>query len=437
MHDVLNALETFHQQAASIFDRVEGACGEVDARLDALTNRLEHAAARVEASRGSTRPLNVHSARMLNAPRSEQRTKRLFESKTLTSLCSAAPLPEEGGTIATRKEVPSVQAAAHNVSRVIHTIATPSSSTVQAAKREQVEQNRLLPAQDRLQSVSELFLFNSVEQLYHNNDPHGQRYVDNLLVPDEVEVIPDSSLMPWQKSNRPGQANLRLDEDVGDPLMQDLTFKPATARAVKFALPEVLPGLAGPTADMVWRQNDQLELETQRPAWDDAPTLNRSRAGTRRQSAMATPKSDTKGRNDTNADLLEAARMLQSQTGPQRKDYERPVAAAPPAKKAPAPAPAKKAAAPAPPKTAGDGNAPEAKASAPQAPKAKGKGKGKNVPKPPENPKGPPKSAMTSSAPAGGGGGKAALMSSIQGGFKLKKAPPPKERCGAPTGKVV
>lgn len=432
MHDVIAALEAFHQQAAHIFDRVEGACGEVDNHLNALDDRLERAAARVEAARGSTRPLNVQSARLLRAPRRAQRTKRLFDSNTLASLCNAAPLPEE------MTAAPSSTEAAQDIARVLRCIAAPNPFTA-AAIRKDGPQSRLLPAEGRLGSCAELFLYNSAEQPYRGGP--RSRGVDNLLIPDEAELRPASLLKPWLRT-RPGEASLRLDEDEVDPLLEDIRFVPAPAKQVNFDLPDVLPDLTGPVADIMWRQDDQLESETQRPAWDnkDVAKMTRSR-GTSRASISGTPL--THSRSNAATDVAAAALLLQSRagggmpSGQQPSDVtlmqSPPKPAAPPPKAAATPKEsAKSAAAPLAP-TKGKGKGPAA--GKPPPPSAKGKGKGKKGgPPPPAQGGGPPKANSGSVA-----GGKAEMFASIKksGISALRKVAPPKERSGAPVGRVL
>jgi len=431
MHDVLAALEAFHQKAADIFDTVEGACGAVDDRLSVLEKRLGNAAARVEAARGSTRPLNVSSARLLNAPRSAERTKRLFDSTTLASLCNAAPLPEK------MTMAPSSRTAAEDLARVVRCIAAPApGNTVRPTS------GRLLPAEGRIGSCAELFLFNSSEQPYRGGT--RARYVDNLLAPDEIEIRAPSAHAPWMR-NRPGQPELRLDEDEADPLMEDLRFRPAPAKSVVFELPDVLPDIGGPVADLMWREHDQLEHETQRPAWDSVSVTNLTRSGaTSRRSVAHTPSVQ---RRDTAKDLEAAALMLQSRAGGNSlapNSNNRPAApvskpAAPPPKAKAAPAAA--AASPAAPKKGkgkGDkGAAAGAKpAGPPAAPKGKGKGKVKGPPPPKTKGAGPPPPAPKGAAPAGGGG-KAAMFAALsKGSSGLKKVGPPKDR-GPQMGRVL
>lgn len=433
MHDVIAALEAFHQQAAHIFDRVEGACGEVDNHLDALGDRLERAAARVEAARGSTRPLNVQSARVLRAPRSAQRTKRLFDSNTLASLCNAAPLPEE------MTAAPSSTEAAQDIARVLRCIAAPNPFAATAVRKDG-PQSRLLPAEGRLGSCAELFLYNSAEQPYRGGP--RSRGVDNLLIPDEAELRPASLLTPWLRT-RPGEPSLRLDEDEVDPLLEDIRFRPAPAKQVNFDLPDVLPDLTGPVADIMWRQGEQLESETSRPTWDnkDVAKMTRSR-GTSRASVSATPMNTS--RSSAAADVAAAALLLQSRagggtpTGQQSSETSpfqsppKPPPATPPPKAAATPKePAKSAAAPpAPPKGKGKGPA----AGKPPPPSAKGKGKGKKGGPPP-----PPKGGGPPKAKAGPPGGKAEMFSSIKksGASSLRKVAPPKERSGTPVGRVL
>mmetsp|Transcript_53650 Transcript_53650/g.85326 ORF Transcript_53650/g.85326 Transcript_53650/m.85326 type:complete len:458 (-) Transcript_53650:159-1532(-) len=456
MHDVLAALEDFHKKAASIFDRVESACGEVDGNLSALSDRLERAAARVEASRGSTRALSVRSARVLTAPRSAQRTRRLFDSDTLASLCSAAPLPEELG--AGKFTPPTAKDAATALQTVVRCTQTPippggAQRTLQSGL------GKLLAAQDRLHSVSELFLFNSSEQMY-KTDINGQRYVENLSAPDEVEVQPASLLMPWQRVQA-GEANLQYDEDAHDPLMVDLRFVAKPAQRVQFKLPERLDGLGGPVADLTWREEDQRERETERPEWDQAKTLSRSRRGTQaNSSALATP--TPKARRDTRADLVAAAERLQTSASsqkapssappppPAKKEQAKPTPAPPPppSKTIPVKAPSKQAEPASPPPQApaleaptptgekggkgGKGKAPPVPAKA-KGDKGKGKAKGKDKGKGPGNNPGPPPPPAAAKAPSAD---KSAVLADIRAMPKLKKVARPVENKGLTLGKV-
>jgi len=72
--------------------------------------------------------------------------------------------------------------------------------------------------------------------------------------------------------------------------------------------------------------------------------------------------------------------------------------------------------------------------------KGKGKGKGKAPKPPPQKAAGKEKSSAPAKPAGGGGGGKAELFAAIKKGGAmsgLRKVPPPKERSGAPVGRVV
>ncbi|CAJ1353019.1 unnamed protein product, partial [Effrenium voratum] len=79
-----------------------------------------------------------------------------------------------------------------------------------------------------------------------------------------------------------------LEEDEPDRATEDLRFRPRNSAAaeVTFDLPDVLPDL-GHVAHIVWREGDTNE--TDRPAWDAAPSDL-----ARRAMAKPTPKPTTR-----------------------------------------------------------------------------------------------------------------------------------------------
>jgi len=466
MDGVLATLEEFHANAACVFDQVEAACGQLEARLEALEGRLSYSAARLEASRGSTRALVVQSARTLDAVRIADSAKRMVDSDILASLSTAAHLPEDIDTV---KGVPMLNTAAEDLARVVRCVGTSENAGASAAANRRGEgAENLLAARGRLGSVSELFLFNSDEQPYKR-----YKHVDNLLAPHDQEP-PPSQRVPLNSIGVPTPA-LDLQGEDADPLLVDICFRPRPAAEVIFDLPDVLPDLGGPVADLVWRQQDQAAHETERPTWDKPmgaprPSRRASNTGSVASRTSRAPsivsgfgpasQPSTIGPGGTTAVSGPAVRPLYS-PAPQEVKASLPAPSPPPpppvpaknAKVPPKAPPAKvphketaKGAAPPPKPPTGNGMAggdterrpppPPPQAKDPKA-KVKGKGKGKGGPAPP--PKGPAK--MPAAKPPGGGGGvsKDAMFADIKRGgmAKLRKVAPPKERTGAKVGKVI
>ena len=409
MHGVLASVENLNEKSKEIFDRLDAACSQANARISGLEERLSAAAARIEGARGSTAALKVQSARTFcGRGKPELHTARLvIHEDLLLSVCQTASLPEELSA-----PLPSASSYAEQLARVSELVTHHRSLVTPDPPFKKKCNEMLLPVAGRLSSVSELFLLNSKEQPYR-----VRQEVDNLAEPEEEFMKPKSSSLEASKTEEGFHVDLE-DESA----MEDLRFpRPATAE-VTFDLPDVLPDL-GHVAHIKWSEDGN---ETERPAWDVVP------AELARGASTANPARD-----------VPAAPRAKRPPPPPPKQ---PVAAATPA--APVPAQATPVTATPSPVTE------KPKSQAPPAPAVKGKGKGKGKGKdgkgkggkgPPPPPPPPAKKASTGAPPAkppaaqagAAGVGKAAMFADIRSGAKLRKVAPPKERSGASVGRVV
>ena len=368
MHGILASLENLHTKSTEIFERIEAACGQADLRISALEERLNAAATRVDAARGSTEALQVQSARSFGRPRDLQ-AARLVVDEALLSMAPAT-LPET---------------EAHTAEDLALDLARAAGSVTRGTPAPKPNQ-RLLPAEGRLSSVSELFLLNSSEQPYR-----ARHEKDNLAEVDDFhEAV--AQVEPARRESR-----VDLEEDEPDRATEDLRFRPRPAAPeVTFELPTVLPDL-GHVAHITWSEGAEME----RPAWDVPPA----------ELVRAKPRP---------AAPVPAAPA--APVAPVITPVAAPPAAAPPAAPAAAPQPVvpSTAKAPPPPKVKGKGKGP------------KGKGKEGKAPPPPKKPsaQAPPKAPVKAE-------GKSAMFADIRAQPKLRKVAPPKERSGAAVGRVV
>ena len=416
MQGMLGLVEDLNTHAREIFDRLDAACGQMDARLYGLETRLSQAAERIERARGSTAALKVQSARTFQgrgAP-SLRAARRVLDEDLMLSLRAAAPIPE-----AVDRPVPSTAAAAEDLARVFRCVNHHKSLEAPRA----MVQEKLLPTAGRLSSVSELFLLNSSEQ------PYKVRHeVNNLAEPEDESFYHPQ---PGQRAAAPkaslAEHDVDLEED--EPLREheDLRFRPRPAAEVTFDLPDVLPDL-GHVAHIVWREGEHSS-ETARPAWDAPPAeLGRAfMAGIAPKPARPPPPAPRRQPPPAPAKPAAAAQPLLAPSmglaAPSKAEVPKPQA--PQAVQAvQAPQAAQPSATPAP-------------APAPPKPAAKGKGKGKG--KGPAPPPPPAKKAPAAKAPAPtkeAAAGKSAMFADIRAGAKLRKVAPPKERSGV-VGRVV
>ena len=408
MHDVLACVQNLNDKSKEIFDRLEAACGQANAKILQLEDRLAVAAARVEAARGSTAALKVESARTFcGRGKPGLGTAHLVvDESLLLSLHQPANLPEELGA-----GLPSASTSAEELARVSRSVTHHCSLPTPDPALKKSRNEKLLPVGGRLSSVSELFLLNSCEQPYR-----ARHEVDNLAdVEDDAFLKPRSRSDSTAKnaSQRQDATNrVDLEEDEPERATEDLRFRPRPATAeVTFDLPEVLPDL-GHVAHIVWTEGDTNE--TDRPAWDVAP------ADLARRASMAKPRPQVR-------------EVPKRQAPPQPKPLATPQPQAPQAVAAPPPketVKAKPSQPPPAPKAKGDGKGKGGKGKG-------GKGKGKGPPPP------PPAKKQSAAPPAkppamkAEGMGKAAMFADIRSGAKLRKCGPPKERSGAAVGRVV
>lgn len=435
MNTLLATLEAFHSQTISVIDRVDAKCAEANAQLAALEDRLARATLRIQASQGSNRALVVRDARSLGGRKTVplRFAQRGLGEDLLSTVGGAVPLPEQDnadGTVVT----PSAANAKQGLSKVANCISL--AAPVPAARKARPTDDRLLAPEGRLVSVAELFLCNSAEQLYK-----GRKEINNLAAPFE-EAKPVAKAAPEKpRQAQPAPGNLALVEDEPERSAEDIRFRPKRAGEVTFNLPDVLPDLGPVASNLIWKERDPTAGDVDRPAWD-----------TPSPSALSRPASSAGNAESTRRQVQRASTIAVS--SPQavsiRRPSTMPVPAAPPSPAGAQAPPSPAAAPPAPPAPQAPPPAPAAAKPATAAPpppppaagKGKGKGKGKGGPPP------PPKSGKP--APAGGappppppkkaaaGGGMDKVFGDIcSGGFKLKKAPPPKERCGALMGRVV
>lgn len=429
IHEVLETLEKFHIQSIAVFDRVEAACSAVDTRLGALEGRLVYAADRLTAAKGDARPLVVHSARSLSGRSAMKTDKRVLDDGMLVGLGSAAPLPEKVGS------VPSVTEAAEDLTRVVRSLA-PDRAAASAVPRKGGNTEKLLNPKGRLGSVTELFLYNSGELPYKN-----QRETDNLASPDDENDLAAAPARAERRDATEAALITDLEEDEPEPHQENIHFAPQPAKEVYFDLPDILPDLGGPVADMMWRQNEQSNAET-----DKFGGSKHMAAIPRRQSNFSQQGQSQGRRSQVSSQVGSSPAGAPWASAAKNSDSPATLSSLP-SVPIQAPAPARPSAAPSAPTPAAPAAQPAATtAPAAPAPPKKGAGKGKppgppggkaksGAPGPPPPPsKGPPKTKAA--APPGGGGGKAAMMSAIQKGTGLKKVGPPKER-GAPLGRVL
>jgi len=474
--NVLLVLEEFAKKSAEVFDRLDAACAEADCRLGSLEGRLANAAARVEASRGSTKPLVVRSARTLGGPgAAEVRcAMRPLSEERLSSLACAAPLPEEappGGDFSKWL----YETAAGDLSRVVKARSTAtdnlSTSSSKAWPGEGTGSLPYHPQHGRITSVSELFLFNSESQPYRS-----RRDVDNLAEPfaswEERGAASAAAAEHLEQQRRRRRAidggdaaeALYLADDEPDEEEKAMFFVPKVEDHVVFDLPDILPDFGGAVADLLWSAGEQAMGETDRPIWDSLPSSLTSAGRRDRLESRA----EGRRRTATTANITEGGG-----SGVGGVPAPRPAAPSGPSAAAGVPQPAnlaKTAPAKGPPPTKGKGKgplapaavpaaaassaaAPQTVASKPAGPLAKGRGKGPPPPpkgvgkgkalagKPPPPKKAPSKSGGPPAKAAGGGvgGGKAALFAALGNGGTggLRQVGPPKERSGAPIGRVL
>jgi len=470
--NVLLVLEEFAKKSAEVFDRLDAACAEADCRLGSLEGRLAKAAARVEASRGSTKPLVVRSARTLGGPgAAEVRcAMRPLSEEMLSSLACAAPLPEEappGGDISKWL----YETAAWDLSRVVKARSTATDNLSTSSSRPWPGQGTgslpYHPQHGRVTSVSELFLFNSESQPYRS-----RRDVDNLAEPFtswEARGAASAAAaehLEQQRRRREidgGDAaeGLYLADDEPDEEEKAMFFVPKVEDNVVFDLPDILPDFGGAVADLLWSAGKQAMGETDRPIWDSLPSSLtsagrrdrlESRAEGRRRTAT-TANITGGGGSGAGRGLGPASPSGPTADGvPQQESLAKTAPAkGPPPTKGKGNGPLGPAATPA--AASASAAVPQTVASKPAGPLAKGNGKGPPPPpkgmgkgkalagKPPPPKKAPSKSGGSPAKAAGGGvgGGKAALFAALgKGGTGgLRQVGPPKERSGALVGRVV
>eukprot|EP00931_Biecheleriopsis_adriatica_P000551 TRINITY_DN10060_c0_g1_i2.p1 TRINITY_DN10060_c0_g1~~TRINITY_DN10060_c0_g1_i2.p1 ORF type:complete len:368 (+),score=104.25 TRINITY_DN10060_c0_g1_i2:71-1174(+) len=360
MHSILNLAGDLQTQSQEIFDRLDAACGHVDARLEDLEARLAKAASRVEAARGSTKPLVVNSSRTFcgrGPPRLQAAARALHEDAVQAR---AVCLPEEA------VEAPLVKSSAEDLARAVRCVA-PRGASTQVDPQRTKHGEKLLPPHGRLTSVSELFLVNSSEQPYQ-----ARHEVDNLAAPEDESFFQPPELVRRVRDTGSGldAVDLNLEEDEEpERLAEDLRFRPRKSAQVTLDLPDVLPDL-GHVAHLVWREGEHAG-EMERPAWD-APLreLTRSVPAPVAKAARAPPPAPPQQAPRAVPNVPSPPRQqatLATSSGAVAQATE---ATPPKAPAAPAAAPAAPAAAPAAPaaKTTGQGD---------KGTKGKGKGKGK------------------------------------------------------------
>lgn len=491
MHGVLAALKDFHVRSAEIFDRIEAKAKLADQRLEGLETRVAAAASCVEAARGSKRPLVVRSAKELKAWHGKEGVRRVLHEDSLAVLSTAAPLPEDA---AETSSAPSVKTAAEDLARVVRGVtALDSGATGSGARRQRPGGENLHTLTGRVGAVSDLFLFNADEQPYREyNHKNNLVYRPGAFEEEELDLVP---------ATRPERAapTFRLDEDAPDVQQEELVFVPKAATKVTFNLPDVLPDLGG-VADLDWKQ-DQPEHEgaawdrvpaSLRRASSRAGSVSGDSVSTVRTSMSRKQKKAEAQRSlsdrpsiyatmdgsvatiaageSANAPSLFQPRPRQTALPTITEPSPGPAEEPGPPRAPPPPVPAKgkskgdsaKAAGappPPPPKGKGKSKGPPVPSAAPAAAGAPAqdtgaaatKGKGKSGPPPPPSagkgkskgggPPPPPKGGKPSAPPApkkaAGGGSKAAMFASIKAGAALRKVAPPKERHGAPVGRVL
>jgi len=239
---------------------------------------------------------------------------------------------------------------------------------------------------------------------------------------------------------------LYLDDDEPDAEAEAMLFVPKTQEDLVFDLPDVLPDFGGAVANLLWNGGGEAVGETDRPIWDLTSALTnvgRPRGeSTRRErrSRAPTNAADITGQASPSPGPEGSSRPTpKAKILPAKASSPPPVA--PPAVKPAGPPAIQPAAKPPGPPAKGKGKG-KGPPPPPKAAKGKGKGKpGKGKPPPPKKP--PSKATAPPAKVAGGGGGgapqgKAALFAAIsKGGGGLKKVGPPKERSGAPAGRVL
>lgn len=492
MRDALAALEAFAVRAAEIFDRVEAAAAIEEARLTALDGRLAAASARIEAARGGTTPLVVRSARSLS-----QRTARAAGASSRGDAASTAraralrrplgvlatpgalaPLPEAlpeatVGALAAAWGPPAADEAAAELSRVARSVA--ATAVEDGVRGVAVEGgNGLLPPQERMDSVADLFLFNSGVIPYGST----KQLPDNLgdLFGVARDRLPSAGSPPVAAyEGRDARSTwLLLDQDAPDPLREDLRFRPRPAAEFALDLPDVLPELVGPVAALTWRQSNQHVPEMQRPAWDAPPPLAFAASTTAYSSRRALPASGGAAGGSARTSIARAPPpppprpKAAATTATTAAPLAIAPAAASPATPSVAPAAApvaapaeaeesgqRRARAPAPPsgkgegtgdgkgkgKGKGNGNAGSPPPPPPNKAIGKAKGKGKAAPPPPpkkQHGEGKTTAPVPPPPKAKSGAGMDQIFAAIaKGGASLRKVAPPKERHGGSVGRVV
>ncbi|CAK9007590.1 unnamed protein product [Durusdinium trenchii] len=409
MHGLLASVENLNQRSKDIFDRLDAACSQADARILGLEERLGAAVARIEGARGSTAALKVQSARTFSGRgKPELHASRLvIDEGLLLSVRQTADLPEELGA-----PLPSATSSAEELARVSRSVTHHCNLVTPDPPFKKKRNERLLPVEGRLSSVSELFLLNSSEQPYR-----VRHEVDNLAELEDELRKPRVLSAEAPKTASP-EVGVDLEEDEPERAMEDLRFRPRPATAeVTFDLPDVLPDL-GHVAHITWSEGG----ETERPAWDVAPAELARRASTAKpREAPAAPKV----KRQPPPPPKQPVTVAPAPAAPSTSSTSAPAAV-------PTPVTEKPKAQPPP--------APVAKGKGKDKGKGKeGKGKGGKGPPPPPPAKKAGGTAPPAKAPAmkAEGVGKAAMFADIRAGAKLRKVAPPKERSGAAIGRVV
>jgi len=456
MHQVLATLEAFHAGTLDVFDRIEAACNQAESQLGAVEERLARAAARIDHAAGSTCPLTIESARVLETRQgaAARCAERLFDDDLLAALADAAPISDGHSQACTP---PTAATAAEDFNQIIKVLDQEHREKPGWSSRG-AKQGNFIPPHGRLSSLSELFLFNSPEEPYK-----GRLQSDNLANVDDVGGMLATTAVCRKKE--PGDVHgnmptLNLETDEPDPLLEDLRFRPRPTIEVTLNLPESLPNLGGPVANIVWNQQDQAGGETEKPLWDALPTVAKPAVRVASQptisahhSLSSTPTAASAISEASAAPARPAVPSLfQRPPGPPAAKVSlssqqhptqdlptaavaAPAAAAPPP--LPAPAPVAPSAATTPPVAlaAGKGAPPP-----PPAGKGASKGKSKGQAPPPPPPRPPTKSlnqpAPKSSLPSSDTG-KSAMLAAIRTGATLRKVGPPKQRSAANVGRVV
>eukprot|EP00698_Gefionella_okellyi_P004295 TRINITY_DN1397_c0_g1_i5.p1 TRINITY_DN1397_c0_g1~~TRINITY_DN1397_c0_g1_i5.p1 ORF type:complete len:542 (+),score=147.94 TRINITY_DN1397_c0_g1_i5:48-1673(+) len=224
-----DALKSLEKVVAQVFNHIEGRVNEERSRIGAVKTRLENAERRVSSIAGTLKATTVYSPAKYPIQDELGFAKPLYTSDGQSTI-EWTPLPSLAAHAAHVTPTPEGLVAQQQAVALMETQS-------RARKAIAVEGLGRLPKQ--VVSVSNLLLFNSIDNLYRSYVT-----VDNLHgVEGEARKLAKQTLAPAPKTVTEGD-NIRYG-------ILDLTYKPAPGALPQFNMPKVLPGLPG-VAELSW-----------------------------------------------------------------------------------------------------------------------------------------------------------------------------------------